>query len=73
MVGPAIAQSVADKQLWYYKQKYLLKAGVYNSSAKLSDNVIIGVVRGQIQEVDTDLVAGDICEMEVLANAQPNN
>ena len=73
MVSPLNAQSVADAQLSLYKFKYKMSAGVWNINANIGDKIIIENGIGNIQQMNTDILAEDICDVEVMAIANSNN
>lgn len=73
LIGPEIAKSVAEKQLWYYTQSYVVNSNVLGLVAGVGDNVDLWVLNGYIQQVETDLLEEDICTVEVLGNAKSNN
>lgn len=73
MVSPNIAQEVANAQLSLYLLKYKLSSDIYNINANIGDKVIIGNASGNIQKIETDLIAEDVCSVEVLGNATTNN
>ena len=73
MVSPLNAQSVADAQLSFYKFKYKMSAGVWNINANIGDKIIIENGIGNIQQMNTDILAEDVCDVEVMAIANSNN
>lgn len=73
MVNPLNAQSVADNQLKLYKLKYKLSSDIFSIKADVGDFVEIENAEGYIQQIETDLIAEDICSLEVLGNAKINN
>lgn len=73
MVSPLNAQSVADTQLSLYKFKYKMSAGVWDINANIGDKVIIENGIGNIQQMNTDIIAEDVCDVEVMAVANSNN
>ena len=73
LIGPSIAQSVAEKQLSLYLLKYKLTSDIFNLNANIGDYVEIENAEGNIQQIETDLLAEDVCTVEVLGNAKSNN
>lgn len=73
MVNPSNAQSVAENQLKLYKLKYKLSSDIFNLEANIGDYVELENAEGYIQQIETDLIAEDICSLEVLGNAKANN
>lgn len=73
LIGPAIAQSVAQKQLSLYLLNYKLTSDIFNLNANIGDYVEIENAIGNIQQIETDLLAEDVCTVEVLGNAKSNN
>lgn len=73
MVNPLIAQSVAENQLKLYKFKYKVSSDIWNLQANIGEFVSIENAEGYIQQIETDLIAEDVCSVEVLGNAKVNN
>lgn len=73
LVGPSVALSVAQNQLKLYLLKYKLTSDIYNISANVGGYVEIENAEGYIQQMETNLLAEDVCSVEVLGNAKSNN
>lgn len=73
MVSPLNAQEVANNQIKLYTYKFKLSSGIYNLKASIADNVDIENANGQLQKIEVDLLAEDVCTVEVLGNAKTNN